>query len=593
MNALNSTLSRFRDYRFSTLLMRTFRFIFAAVALPLITAILAIYVFSGDILNREILVANTRALDTAVSVSQALAVEMQSLAIRLSLDEGVSNVIDMGLPLIYDDYIRAGNIVRLFQMNRSDALFDSIALWIGDGSYVLSSASGAFRPPFLGEDAGFHEAYALLENNSSIWQRRNAPPSYGTPPQPMLTLYRRVSGYSRSGLLAISVRESRLFGLLGGVRRDVSGGILLVGEDGMVLYDTEGQHGGQNIRDILGTDVTALDNRGTLDMPLDGEHKMISYADIGSTDWKCIQIVPHHTYTARLAALRGFVIVSVVFGFIISAIVAFALSVRLTRPIEDILMFIDKPDLNARAPVDSELSRILMHLVSVYDENKQLEEEMLNRFSALKNAQARVLQAQITPHFLHNTLQAVQWQVLRETGREDGLAVTSLVRFAELARETMDSGAHIATLDAELKYADNYMALLRLRYGDTLVFCVLVPDDLRSARVPRLSLQPLLENAVEHGVAKKGGGVVRVRALSSEGSIRVIVEDDGVGMVTQMIDDYNVMFERDAEPLVQHIGLGNLHQRLRLLFGEKCGLRLYPSALGGIAVEMRMAQESE
>jgi two-component system sensor histidine kinase YesM len=104
------------------------------------------------------------------------------------------------------------------------------------------------------------------------------------------------------------------------------------------------------------------------------------------------------------------------FGLAVSVIVAAILGRRFSKPIQQIVRFIDH-ERQSGAPVNDELGYILRHLISLYDETKQLEADRLSRYGALRQAQAHALQAQITPHFLHNTLQAVQWQILREIGQ--------------------------------------------------------------------------------------------------------------------------------------------------------------------------------
>ena len=178
----------------------------------------------------------------------------------------------------------------------------------------------------------------------------------------------------------------------------------------------------------------------------------------------------------------------------------------------------------------------------------------------LSNAQLAVLRRQMEPHFMFNTLNSIAGLV--RDHRSDA-AVNMIVGLSELLRRaSADQHRAQVTLAEEVEYLQRYVDIQRLRFGDRLAVSVDVPADLMEAQVPSLMLQPLVENAIKHGVATRvAGGVVRVAAARRDGGLRLSVYNDGPSL------------PRDWES-TGGTGLANLRTRLQILHGDDAGLRL-------------------
>jgi two-component system, LytTR family, sensor kinase len=208
----------------------------------------------------------------------------------------------------------------------------------------------------------------------------------------------------------------------------------------------------------------------------------------------------------------------------------------------------------------------------------QLELAELDQSRArLVRAEVRALRAQISPHFVYNALTTIASFVRTDPERAREL----LLEFADFTRYSFRSHAEFTTLAEELRSIDRYLTLERARFGDRLEVRLQIAPEVLPVAVPFLGVQPLVENAVRHGLAAKTGvGTVSIVAEDAGTACLISVEDDGVGM------DPDVL-RRHAEE-GGHVGLGNIDDRLRSVFGDEFGLVVETAPGAGTKVSMRI-----
>lgn len=190
----------------------------------------------------------------------------------------------------------------------------------------------------------------------------------------------------------------------------------------------------------------------------------------------------------------------------------------------------------------------------------------------LARAQLDALRSQLRPHFLFNTLNAISVLTLEDAAR----ARHMVVRLGSLLRRSLDEEEHEVPLRQELGFLDDYLDIQRARFGDRLVVTLDVDTGAADARVPVLLLQPLVENAIEHGWPEKDATTsISLRAERSDGVLRLSVEDNGPGA-------------GDAGQLREGIGLSNTRERLRRLYGDRAAMRLGAARDNGAAAGTRV-----
>ncbi len=199
----------------------------------------------------------------------------------------------------------------------------------------------------------------------------------------------------------------------------------------------------------------------------------------------------------------------------------------------------------------------------------------------LAEARLHVLSAQLQPHFLFNALHAISALIWEDPGRADRL----LARLSEMLRLTLRSGTRVeTTLAEEVALLQRYAEIQEARYGDRLRVLFDVEAGVGDALVPRLILQPLVENAIRHGITRRiTPGRVEVRAWGGEGRLHLIVRDDGVGL-------------RSGTPVREGVGLSITRARLRQLYGAEQRFALAPAPEGGavctLSFPLRLAEST-
>lgn len=214
--------------------------------------------------------------------------------------------------------------------------------------------------------------------------------------------------------------------------------------------------------------------------------------------------------------------------------------------------------------------------------SEQLELAELDRTrTRLADAELRALRSQISPHFVYNCLTTIASFVRTDPERARGL----LLDFADFARYAFRGSRHLTTLDEELRSIDRYLALERARFGERLRITVRIAPEVLGIQVPFLCLQPLVENAIRHGMEGKPGlGQVTVTARDAGAEAHLSVEDDGVGMATEQVQG---ILAGDV-PASGGIGLANVDERLRSMFGDVYGLVIDTGPGAGTKVSLRI-----
>ena len=223
----------------------------------------------------------------------------------------------------------------------------------------------------------------------------------------------------------------------------------------------------------------------------------------------------------------------------------------------------------------SEMSRQLKNLI-----DRSYKEQI-----ALRDARIQAMQSRINPHFLNNALESINWQA-RMDGDETVahmVETLSVLLNAAIARDER----HLTPLQEELQVVDAYFYFVGLRFGDRIHTEEDIDPEARQALVPRLMIQVLVENAVEHGVSPAGRGRIQLRVHRLEDELLISVTNDGKRLTQDDLERIRRLLELD-EPNQGHIGIRNIYQRLQLLFPGKAALSIGLSETGDTVAAIRM-----
>ncbi len=196
--------------------------------------------------------------------------------------------------------------------------------------------------------------------------------------------------------------------------------------------------------------------------------------------------------------------------------------------------------------------------------------------TTLREAELELLQAQINPHFLYNTLDTIIW--LAEAGKQ--CEVVEIVgSLSDFFRTSLNHGNGMFMLREEEKHVRSYLEIQQVRYQDILDYKIEIAEEVKDAVMPKITLQPLVENALYHGIKnRRGRGLIHIYAHKKNGDIRITVEDNGIGMTPERLAAVRNQLKRKEKsnniPRRDSYGLFNVNERIKLKFGEKYGLSL-------------------
>ena len=248
-------------------------------------------------------------------------------------------------------------------------------------------------------------------------------------------------------------------------------------------------------------------------------------------------------------------------------------------------------DLETHEPVASDIRELRSLSEGVEEMAGRLQallEETTRKQATLRRTELALLQAQINPHFLYNTMDTIIWLIEAGKNPEATQMVSDLSNFF---RHSLSKGQDIITLAEEESQVRSYLQIQQARYADILRYTIDLPERFGAVRIPKLTLQPLVENALYHGIKmKRGMGHIYILARQEGDDIVLQITDDGAGMSAQRLQQ--LLDSMEAGKRVG-FGLSAIHERLKLFFGEGYGLTIHSREGVGTTVFVRIPRESQ
>lgn len=314
-----------------------------------------------------------------------------------------------------------------------------------------------------------------------------------------------------------------------------------------------------------------------------------SYVTLKNPDWKVVAYVALDELYRDAYALRRNIIMLCITSVLLLSVFSAFIAIDFVNPINRLvkgMKKVQKGESNVYIRDDrkdelgflnktfNEMSGEINHLVNwVY-------REQLTR----KEAELKALQSQINPHFLFNTLEAINWMAHLNNVPEISSTVSNL---SDLMEASIGRDDRLISVEEEFTYVDKYISLLKSRFEDRLELIRNVGEDVLSIKIPRLLIQPLIENAVYHGLGRsRTRGVITLNASKSQGILTIEVIDNGAGMDREELEcineklsmDNNTYFKTLEDKRNKSIGIENVNRRIKLFYGENYGLKIESEA---------------
>ena len=315
------------------------------------------------------------------------------------------------------------------------------------------------------------------------------------------------------------------------------------------------------------------------------------FYNIKQPGWFMVTVLPSGPLITQSNMIMIQYIMMYLAFLVLALILAHYMSRSITNRISSVIHQMSKVRKGTLSPMESPVYHDEVgDLIDTYNymtrKMDQLMSEQAKAAEELRIAEFHSLQAQINPHFLYNTMDMINW--LAQQGRADEVssAVQSLSRFYKL---TLSRKQSISTIAQETEHATIYLEIQNMRYHDNIAFVSDIPDELMEYQIPKLTLQPLIENAVLHGILEKDDktGTIVLTGWLEDSSIVLLISDDGVGISSEKLSNI-LSGDGKSSSGGTNIAVYNTHRRLQILYGSDYGLTYSSNPGGGTEVEIHI-----
>lgn len=330
----------------------------------------------------------------------------------------------------------------------------------------------------------------------------------------------------------------------------------------------------------------------------EGQEHLISLAPLGTTGWTVVGAVP----SSYLDSETGKIATQVFLMSLLALLLALLISLRIAegfsaplRNLEKTMGLFGEGVIQARSAVgrDDEIGRLQRSFNAMADDITNLLARIDEEHRRLQLSELRVLEYQINPHFLYNTLDSINWMALGAGQKEISGVVTALAKFFRLS---LSRGQEVYRVRDEVEHVAAYLSISQMRYPDCFRWEFDVEDDILDRSTLKIVLQPLVENAIKHGFDKKlQTGLIRIEGRAVEGGLEWKVSDNGRGIPAEKLQalGHRLASLEVREPGPDGFGLVNVHHRIRLNYGPLFGLVVESTPGQGTCVVVRLPWEDE
>lgn len=581
-------ISYLKDYRFSSILIRYFLLLLICLVLP----VTALSVWYGNQmknnLEEEMFKRNEATLEQVYACVNSTILYAKNLAYSLSEADEVR-------------YLGVKDSVNLGMSGNEGSLTEMLSILRGASKYIESICIYFQKSNTFATNLGFYgweeysdkeclELYSQSMPNRTVYHSRQKNNKY---PYLLSVLHPINEGkYNNIGAVIINIDVEKLGEYIGSghYRNEDDSPTLLIYDENMenLIYSDEFrllnkengfQLGIENDWEEAFSDV----------LEVEGKKHIVSGLKSEESGFRYFYLTSIHSFEEQsLAANR--LLRNVLFLIVgVSLVLASLLAVWVYTPIQNTIRVLNDVSMltewDKKEHVD-EIERIQRSILSAKQENDDLNVQIQERIINLHNAQICALQTQINPHFLYNTLEAIG-NAAALLMKGDNQVSEMIYSLGLLMRISLAGENYLVPLEEEIKHVELYVKLVDFRFRGRVRMHIMIPEELKQEKIVKLTLQPLIENAIEHGFAhKRTQGDIWITGEKKGEKNYIYVTDNGQGVSDDKIVQLQESLKENVIGNSSHIGLRNVNQRLKLVFGEDSGLAINRAEEGGFFVSI-------
>jgi two-component system sensor histidine kinase YesM len=377
------------------------------------------------------------------------------------------------------------------------------------------------------------------------------------------------------GFLMLEVNTKKLFDGISYLNLPRNSHLLWVNSlNNEIIYDNLQPNKKTDFSEML-QQLSLQADSGNFDTLWSGTRYMVTYLTDPKTNLRVIHIIELNQLYVEAKEIRRLTVIIFIIILGIGLLIAFWLGNTISRPLKKLVSMMNiKVKAVSSSPLQfdsgDEVGQIGIRFIRMLAENDELHAKMIVSLMKQKEAEVTALQAQINPHFLYNTLESLNWLALSQKQYEISEVVRSLGNFFRL---TISKGHDLIAVSQEIDHVISYVQVQKFRYKDKFDFISEISEQMHDFKIPKFILQPLVENAIYHGLKlKEALGTIMLTGEIVDGSLVFGITDDGEGISAdrlQLIQD-----TLNGKTVMSSYGLKNVHDRLQLKFGNGYGIHI-------------------
>lgn len=396
-----------------------------------------------------------------------------------------------------------------------------------------------------------------------------------------------VDNYSKIGCVVINIDAEQLYSIISDLEEGDSNAILF-DKNNKILLSNDLSRIGNDLTDLL-PDVTLKNITSSSFGHLNVDQEKVMYAQKASSRYGLTYLLtmPETSFNNVALSTFRFLIPLVSLALLLGFLISLFISIKTYTPLQQIMDVLLTEPSNEPYNNKNELTFIIDAITSTINKKDDLVVELNYKMLLLKEAQAYALQSQINPHFLNNTLDSINWSAISSLGEDNKISkmIKFLSRFLDIS---LDSKHYLVTINEELQHTNIYIYIMQLNYGSNINFKWDFEEGISQHQILKTSLQPILENAITHGLAPKNYiGEIATQGRFYNDEIVLTITDDGVGIPSKELSKLQEELNKNIRQ-GKHIGLKNVNQRIKLVFGDQYGISVSSREGKGTTITLRI-----
>ena len=482
----------------------------------------------------------------------------------------------------------------LYEENRDSLV--SIAVFDKQGGSVSAVPLAGLKTSAAPQTSGwFQSAMAKMENlhfSTPHIQNIFDDPDYRYRWVVSLSRYVQLTrdGVTESGVLLVDMSFSGIEQVCQGVELANGGYLYLIDSDGELIYHPRQQLIYAGLLEENNLQAAGYRD-GTCREKFQGQMRQVTVKTVGYTGWKLVGVVPAEELGATSRQTFLFGLALLLFSVFLMAFLNFRISAHISDPIRRLEQAVKELEAGTEnVEIEEggcyEIQRLGHSIRSMVSTLHHLMDDIIQQEGQKRRSELEVLQSQINPHFLYNTLDSVIW--MTEAGRYDE-AIQMVTSLARLFRISLSRGKRIIPLADELEHARHYMTIQQIRFKNKFTTQISAEPGTEGLYTLKLIVQPILENAIYHGMAEaEDDGLITVTARREGETLLIEVADNGMGMRPEVAASLLDEDRPDVRTTGSGIGVRNVHRRIQLTFGAQYGLTILSEPDEGTTVQIRL-----